>query len=316
MKIFRSMAEVPADFGPSAVAIGNFDGLHRGHRGIMRQLTAAARECGLVATVLTFDPHPAQVLAPDRAPKLIMTIDQRLRAFESEGIEAVLCLPFSIEFARQSPEEFARDVLSGVLHARMVLVGEDFRFGYKQAGTIVTMRELGGRFGFETRPVVLLHHRRERVSSTAIRAMLASGDVSRACRKLTRPFALEGDVVKGDGIGSRQTVPTLNLAPRNEVIPARGVYVTRTVDPDTGREWPSVTNVGLRPTFGGDHLTIETFLLAPLEGETPRRIEVRFLKFIREERKFDSPEALKGQIFRDVAFANRLHARLKRSRVG
>ncbi len=316
MRIFRSTAEVPADFGPSAVAIGNFDGLHSGHRGIMRQLTSEARARGLVPAVLTFDPHPAQVLAPDRAPKLIMTVDQRLRALEEEGIEAVLCLPFSIEFARQTPEEFAKGVLMGILHARLVLIGEDFRFGYKQSGTIDTMRELGGQFGFETQPVMLLRHGRERVSSTLIRNLIAAGDVSRACRKLGTPFTLEGDIVKGEGVGSRQTVPTLNLAPRNEIIPAHGVYVTVTIDPETGRRWPSVTNIGTRPTFGGDHLTVETFLLTPLEGGAPRRIELRFLKFVRAERKFESAEALKRQILRDAAFANRLHARLKRSGVG
>ncbi len=316
MRIFRSVAEMPPDFGPSAVAIGNFDGVHLGHRGIMRRLVSEARERGLVSTVLTFDPHPARVLAPERAPKLIMTLEQRLRAFESEGIEAVLCLPFSIEFARQTPEEFARTILRDRLRARLVMVGEDFKFGRAQSGDIATMRELGAQLGFDVEPVVLLRDGKDRVSSTAIRAMIARGSVSRACRKLGGPFALEGDVVKGEGIGSKQTVPTLNLAPHNEVLPARGVYVTRTRDQESGRKWPSITNVGVRPTFGGDHLTVETFLLSPLEGETPRRIEVQFLRYVREERKFENADALKRQIFRDVAVANRLHARLKRLGVG
>jgi riboflavin kinase/FMN adenylyltransferase len=316
MKVFRSVAEVPSSFGPSAVAIGNFDGLHTGHRGIMRRLTAEARERGLVATVLTFDPHPARVLAPERAPKLIMTLDQRLRAFEAEGIEAVLCLPFSVEFARETPEEFARSVLADLLRARLVMVGEDFKFGRGQSGDIGTMRALGAQFGFDVEPIVLLRAGGDRVSSTAIRGMIAKGEVSKACRKLGAPFALEGEVVKGEGIGSKQTVPTLNLAARNEILPAHGVYVTRCQDLETGRKWPSITNVGVRPTFGGDHLTVETFLLAPLEGGTPTRIEVRFLKFLREERKFENAEALKRQILRDAAAANRLHARLKRLGVG
>jgi len=316
MRVFRSVAEAPADFGPSAVAIGNFDGVHLGHRGIMRRLVAEARDRGLIATVLTFDPHPARVLAPERAPKLIMTLEQRLRAFESEGVEAVLCLPFSIEFAKQTPEEFARTILVDRLRARLVIVGEDFKFGRAQSGDIKTMRALGAQLGFDVEPIVLLRDGKDRVSSTAIRAMIAQGKVSRACRKLGAPFALEGDVVKGEGVGSKQTVPTLNLAPRNEILPAHGVYVTRTSDPESGRKWPSITNIGIRPTFGGDHLTIETFLLSPLDGETPRHIEVQFLRYVREERKFENADALKRQIFRDVAVANRLHARLKRLGVG
>jgi riboflavin kinase/FMN adenylyltransferase len=316
MKVFRSVAEAPGDFGPSAVAIGNFDGVHLGHRGIMRHLVVEARKRGLIPTVLTFDPHPARVLAPERAPKLIMTLEQRLRAFESEGVEAVICLPFSIEFAQLTPEEFARTILADRLRARLVMVGEDFKFGRAQSGDIGTMRALGVQFGFDVEPIVLLRDGKDRVSSTAIRAMIAQGNVSKACRKLGAPFALEGDVVKGEGIGSKQTVPTLNLAPRNEVLPARGVYVTRTWDQESGRKWPSITNIGVRPTFGGENLTVETFLLSPLEGETPRRIEVQFLRYVREERKFDSADALKRQIFRDVAVANRLHARLKRLGVG
>lgn len=316
MRIFRSVAEAPADFGPSAVAIGNFDGVHLGHRAIMRRLTAKARERGLIPTVLTFDPHPARVLAPGRAPKLIMTLEQRLRALESEGVEAVLCLPFSLEFAQQTPEEFARTILADRLRARLVMVGEDFKFGRAQSGDIETMRALGAQLGFDVEPIVLLRDGKDRVSSTAIRAMIAQGAVSTACRKLGAPFALEGEVVKGEGVGSKQTVPTLNLAPRNEALPAHGVYVTRTWDRESGRKWPSITNIGVRPTFGGDHLTVETFLLSPLEGETPRRIEVEFLRYVREERKFENAAALKRQIFRDIAVANRLHARLKRLGVG
>ena len=305
MRIFRSHEEVPRSFGPSAVTIGNFDGVHGGHREIMRRVVALGRERGLTPTVLTFDPHPARVLAPERAPKLIMTIGQRLRAMEAEGIEAVLILPFSPEFARLSPAEFAARILKDSLHAQCVLVGEDFRFGYKQAGNIDTLREW-----FEVRPVTAVERRGERISSSAIRRLLSEGAVSRACRMLGAPFALEGQVVKGQGIGSKQTVPTLNLAPENEVLPKTGVYVTRTRDLGSSRTWPSVTNVGYRPTFDGEGLTVETFLLEPVEGETPARIEVQFLKFIREERKFEDAAALRARILKDAAFAARLHRRL------
>lgn len=310
MKIFRAASEIPEDFGPSIVTIGNFDGVHAGHCQIMRRVVALARERNFVPTVLTFDPHPARVLAPARAPRLLMTIDQRLRAMQAEGIEAVFAIPFSIEFAKQSPEEFAEQILANTLRSRIVLVGEDFRFGYKQAGTLDTLRDLGMRFGFTLEPVAPIARRGGRISSTAIRKLVIDGAVSRACRMLGTPFALEGAVVKGQGIGSKQTVPTLNLAPLNEVLPMTGVYVTRTLDLASGARWNSITNVGYRPTFDGHELTIETFLLDPLKDTHPERIEVSFLFRVRDERKFDSPEALKSQILRDVAVANRLHRRL------
>jgi riboflavin kinase/FMN adenylyltransferase len=316
MKVFRSPGEIPETFGPSVVAIGNFDGVHGGHRQIMRRVAALAHARGYTPAILTFDPHPARVLAPDRAPKLLMTIDQRLRGMEAEGIEAVLLLPFSLDFAKLTPEEFAESILAKTLHARFVLVGEDFRFGHRQAGNIDTLLALGESLGFELEAVPGVARRAERISSTGIRKLVTGGSVSRACRMLGAPFALEGPVVRGQGIGSKQTVPTLNLAPLNEVLPKNGVYVTRTLDLDSKRAWNSITNVGYRPTFGGDRLTIETFLLEPLGTAHPDRIEVSFLAFVRDERKFESPEALKAQILRDVNVAQRLHRRLAKFRMG
>jgi riboflavin kinase/FMN adenylyltransferase len=288
-----------------------------------------AREKPCIPTVLTFDPHPARVLAPERAPRLLMTVDQKLRSMEKEGIEAVFMIPFSTEFARLTPEEFVEQVLVKTLNASAVLVGEDFRFGHNQAGKLDTLRELGERFGFTLEVVPGIARRGERVSSTVIRKLVVEGSVPRACRLLGTPFAIEGAVIKGQGIGSKQTVPTLNLAPENEVLPKTGVYVTRTRDLDAfvgtrttdprpvrSRVWNSITNVGYRPTFAGEGLTVETFLLEPLKEPHPNRIEVSFLFFIREERKFETPDLLKAQILRDVAVANRLHRRLIKHRVG
>jgi len=316
MRIFRSMAEIPAGFGPSAVTIGNFDGMHWGHRQIMRRTVTVSKAQALVPVVLTFDPHPAAVLAPERAPKLIMTIDQRLRAMQAEGIEAVFLLPFSVEFARQSAEQFAQEVLHNTLDARVVLVGEDFRFGYKQAGTIDTLRALGAQMNFTMEAIAPILRRGQRISSSAIRSLIAEGRVSRACRMLGAPLALEGNVVRGQGIGARQTVPTLNLAVESGVLPGHGVYVTTTSDLESPRRWRSITNVGVRPTFNGDDLTVETFLLEPLTGESPKRIEVRFLSYIRSEVRFDTPEALKARIMKDIALAGRVHRRLAKYGVG
>lgn len=313
MRVFHSLDALPADFGPSALTIGNFDGVHAGHGEIMRRLTAEARKRGLTATVMTFDPHPARVLAPERAPLLIQTISQRLRSLEREGIEATLLIPFSRDFAALSPEEFAGGVLAGALKARVVMVGEDFRFGYKQAGNIETLRELGIRYGFELQPMDAVQGRGARVSSTRIRELIAAGKVSGACRLMGAPFALEGPVVPGFGIGSKKTVPTLNLAAENELLPKVGVYVTRTRDRNNpARTWRSITNVGYRPTFDGDTLTVETFLLDGAPDPAPERIEVSFLTFVRDEMRFESPEMLKARILRDVAAAKSFHTRLER----
>jgi riboflavin kinase/FMN adenylyltransferase len=228
------------------------------------------------------------------------TIAQRCELMSEEGIEQVFVLPFNETVAHWTPEEFVRTVLVEKLQTRAVLVGGDFRFGHKQAGDVRLLTELGAKYGFSVEVIEPVAIRGERVSSSLVRQMVQSGRVARACRFLTTPYALEGEVVHGQGVGSRQTVPTLNLAPTSDVLPANGIYVTRTTDLDDGRKWQSITNVGFRPTFGGQTLTIETFLLGPLGDKTPKRIRVEFLHRIRDERKFDSAEALKAQILRDV----------------
>ena len=313
MRVFHGSGggpgDVPAGFGPSGVAIGNFDGVHVGHLEILRRVVELASETGCVPTVLTFHPHPARILAPDRAPKLIVTLEQRLRLFEAAGIAATLVQPFSTHLAALTPREFCNGILIGALGAQCVMVGEDFRFGVRQTGDVDTLRS----FGIEVRPVEEIGLAGVRASSTAIRRLVEEGRVSRARRMLGRPFALEGPVVHGRGIGRTLTVPTLNLASENELLPATGVYVTRTRDEATDREWASITNVGYRPTFGDGGLTVETYLLDSPPAEAPERIEVQFLARVRGERKFESPEALKAQILRDAGAAQRFHRRAGRS---
>ncbi len=303
-RLFHSLEEVPPDFGPSALTIGNFDGVHVGHRRILRRVREIAEEHDWKASVLTFDPHPAKVVAPDRAPRLMTTPEQRAALMRGEGIEQVLILPFYVEVAKLTAEEFVDRILVRALGARAVVVGENFRFGNKKAGDTKLLKTLGQRLGFVTEIVSAVSCRGMRVSSSALREIVEAGEVARAGRLLLRPYALEGEVVTGRGVGSKKTVPTLNLGTREEILPKVGVYVTRTRDLDDGRRWDSVTNVGHRPTFEGDgKLSIETFLLDPLEGETPRSIRVEFLRRLRDERKFENPEALKAQILNDVTRA-------------
>lgn len=315
MKIYRSLDAVPPDFAPSALTIGNFDGVHFGHRRILRRLRELASEHGWKPSVLTFDPHPTRVVAPDRSPRLMTSPDRRAELMAEEGVEQVVILPFTPEIARLTPEEFLEQIVSGRLGARAVLVGDNFRFGHKHAGDVRTLQQLGARFGFQTEIVPAVTCRGRVVSSSGIRELITTGRVSLAARFLQHPYAIEGEVVQGRGVGSRETVPTLNLATTAEVIPARGVYITRTAAPD-GRQWNSLTNVGYRPTFGAsDQLSIETFLLDPLKGETPAHIRLEFLCRVRDERKFDSPAALKQQILRD-ARAAREYFRRSREWIG
>lgn len=312
MKIYRSLAEVPADFGPSALSIGNFDGVHFGHRRILRRVKAIADENGWKPSVLTFDPHPTRVVAPQRTPPLMTSPDRRAQLMQDEGIAQVLILPFTRELASLEPADFVRQLLVGRLGTRAVLVGDNFRFGHRHAGDVKLLAELGSELGFKTEVISAVKCRGRIVSSSGIREMLRSGRVSVAARLLERPYGLEGEVVSGRGIGSKQTVPTLNLATTAEVIPATGVYVTRTRDLDTPRAWNSITNIGYRPTFGvSDQLSIETFLLSPLDGGAPQHIRVEFLWRVRDERQFPTPEALRAQILRDVNTAQRYFRRAK-----
>jgi len=312
MRLFRSLDQVPADFGPCALTIGNFDGVHFGHRRILKQVVALAAARGWKPAVLTFDPHPTQVVAPDRTPVLLTSPAHRAELMEEEGIAEVLILPFTAEIARLSPEDFVRQLLVERLGVRAVLVGDNFCFGYRQSGNVRLLAELGGKMGFETEIVPAVKWRGRMVSSSVIRSLLRDGRVSLAAHMLQHPYALDGAVVEGRGVGSKQTVPTLNLAPDGGMVPAGGVYVTRAYDLADGRRWNAITNVGYRPTFvASDQLTIETFLLDPFSGDTPARIRVEFLWRVRDERKFDSPAALKEQILRDVHTAQRYFRRLR-----
>ncbi len=312
MQIYRSLAELPQDFGPSAITIGNFDGVHYGHRQILRRVKAIADEHGWKPAVLTFDPHPTRVVAPDRTPPLLTSPHARAALMAEEGIENVVILPFTQDVALLTPEEFVRRLLVEAMGARAVLVGDNFRFGHKAAGNVALLAELGKQMGFTTEVVPAISCRGRVVSSSGIRELIRAGNVSLAARFLLHPYGLEGQVVSGRGVGSKQTVPTLNLATTAEVIPAAGVYLTYTRDLEARREWRSITNVGYRPTFGAsDQLTIETFLLDALEGETPARIRVEFLRRVREERKFETPESLRAQILKDVRTAQNYFRRAK-----
>ena len=298
----------------STLAIGNFDGIHLGHQSILRASVGRACEIGAVSTILTFDPTPQKVLRPESAPLRISTTEQRLHCFAALGMDAAVVLPFTHELAKLSPQEFVEQILVQDLRVRAVFIGENFRFGHKQAGDAQLLSRLGVQHGFQVFVLPPVLYKGEIVSSTIIRREIACGDVAHAARLLGRPFVLTGKVVSGTGTGRRFTFPTLNLAAEQELLPARGVYVTRTLLEGETRTRRSVTNVGVRPTFNGSALSVETHILEPIPEISPARIEVHFWKRLREEKKFAGAEELRAQIASDISAANKFFDRLRASR--
>ncbi len=310
--IHRSLGEVPPGFGPCALTIGNFDGVHWGHQAIFRRLVEVGERHAWTPSVMTFDPHPTRIVAPARAPRLLSTPWQRCRWIGEAGIRQVLVLPFSREVSQLEPEQFVGGILVEKLQARAILVGESFRFGRGGAGNAGMLVELGARYGFAIEIVPGVARRSRLISSSEIRRLVETGAVSMAARLLGRPYSLEGEVVAGEGVGRRLTVPTLNIATTAEVLPAVGVYVTRTQLGGDDRGRPSVTNVGYRPTFDGSLLTIESFIFDGFPGTRDRSIRVEFLHRLREERRFPDAASLKSQILRDTGRAQAYFRRRQR----
>lgn len=287
------------------VAIGVFDGVHRGHQRILRETVEKAREVpGSLAVAVTFEPHPEAVLRPKPAPRLLTPLARKAELMEALGIEELVVLKFDRAFARLAPADFCRLVLSERLGARLVLVGENFRFGHAAAGTPAELEDYGRSHGFEVRTVPLHEDTGDSISSTRIRRLIGAGQVAEAARLLGRPHRIEGLVVAGVGRGRSLTVPTANLAVAPETaVPRQGVYVTRSLV-DKADLHPSVTSVGTNPTFEVDRkLRVETLLL-DYEGDIYGRcLSVDFLEWIRGQQRFSSPEALVARIRLDIEVA-------------
>jgi len=305
MLIFHKLEDIPAAFGPSLVSVGNFDGLHRAHAHVLGEIVGRARESGDKAVAVTFEPHPARILRPDSGLKLLTPLPEKLRLLEATGIDAVLILPFGRDLSLMTPRQFAERILKKKLHAREVHEGYNFRFGHKAAGDVNLLAQLGQEMSFEVKVYPEQQLRGEPVSSSHIRKLIREGRVSRARHLLARPFSILGTPGRGRGLGSKYTVPTINLARYEELVPKDGVYITWT---GVGTErFDSVTNVGNRPTFGADSFAIETHLLNfhPIELIPESQVEICFLDRLRDEIKFPSVEALREQIARDVKKARR-----------
>jgi riboflavin kinase / FMN adenylyltransferase len=289
---------------PSAVTIGNFDGVHRGHQVLLRRTVDAARHRDVRSVAVTFDPHPAAVLRPGSEPLALQSLDDRIETMYETGVDQVLVLPFSTELASMEPHVFLEKVLVERLEAVKVIVGTNFRFGHKALGDVVTLNEAGAVYGFEIEAVTLLDVEGRPISSSEIRDRLAVGDVEWSAAALGRPHRVRGPVVAGEGRGRTIGVPTANVAPpEGLVVPAHGVYAGH-AERD-GKRWPCVTNVGTRPTFGGRGVSVEAHLLdteVDLYGEP---LGITFEHHLRAERRFEGPDELVAQIRRDIEEARR-----------
>lgn len=304
--IGAGLAEVPIE--PSVVTIGVFDGVHRGHRALLERTIRRARTDGRRAVAVTFDRNPRAVVRPDEAPPALQVLDDKVAALLAAGIDHVHVLAFDADAAREAPRDFAARVLAGPLAARHVMVGQDFRFGHRAAGDVGLLRELGPDLGFTAEGVALVDVDGQVVSSSAIRAAVVAGEVGTAAALLGRPHRVSGTVVPGEGRGRTIGVPTANVeVVAGLAMPAIGVYATRVAprEPDStpgavGESWASVTNVGTRPTFDGEGVTVEAHLLDADVDLYGREVVVDLVERLRGERRFDGVDDLVAQIRRDI----------------
>jgi riboflavin kinase/FMN adenylyltransferase len=314
VEVWADIEEVPASFGPSVVTIGNFDGVHRGHRDVLTRIVEDARRTGTAAVVVTFEPHPSQVHRPHSAPPLLTGLADRLTMLAETGLDAVLVLTYTLEFARQTPEEFVERYLVRALGAGTVVVGRDVRFGRANSGDLATMQELGARFGFAVEviddvaghpdPHLASHpitHRRW--SSTWARELLAEGDVAAAAEVLARPHRVRGVVVHGDARGRALGYPTANLGPDAVgMVPADGVYAGWLLrSGGSGERMPAAISVGTNPTFGGSARRVEAYALDRDDLELyDEEVVLEFVARIRPTLRFERVTALVDQMRQDV----------------
>ncbi len=309
MHIFRHFRDLPKFPKPAVATIGNFDGVHRGHRWVIRNVTERAKMLGFRSSVITFDPHPTRSTRPGTSSPLLTPLEHKLCLLAGTGVDDVVVLPFDGDLARMSARQFAHDILRDALDVRELHEGENFRFGHQAEADIHVLMALGAELGFTVTSYPQQSFHGAAISSSRIRSLIAAGDVSAAHRLLERPFSICGTPASGRGYGTQYTVPTINLAPYSELLPRNGVYLSKLkVGTAEGSSiFEAVTNVGNRPTFGADSFTVESHLLSfhPLELTESTPLELCFLKRVRDERRWPTPELLLQQIGRDVAAAHR-----------
>lgn len=299
----------PVRWHNPVLALGNFDGLHRGHMKIIDRVRRNAGERGGTPAAMTFEPHPPRVLRPDKAPPLLMTKDQKIESLTRSGMQGVAVVGFTLELSRWDPETFVRNVLVEWLHVVEVWVGANFLFGHERAGNFSVLRSLGARYGFRAEKIDPVRYKDFVVSSTRIRRLLGEGRVDEAGALLGHHYFIDGTVTRGAGRGRELGFPTANLATCNELVPPSGVYATTvTID---NIVYPSITNIGMRPTFGDvDHPIIETHVFDLSRDLYDSSVRLSFVQRVRDERAFPDVDALRAQIDADCRSARRLFGRI------
>ncbi len=304
MKLITDLTGITEKFENTVITLGNFDGLHKGHQELIRMVIRRAQETGGKSLVVTFRPHPLKILAPEKCPPLISIYEEKIKLIKKLGIDVLVKIPFTKEFASMTPRDFVKNILSDLLGAKEIFVGYNYRFGKGREGTIESLKAFGREFGFVVQEVEQVSINGETISSTKIRDLLKEGDVEHAARLLGRHYAITGVVIKGDGRGRTIGFPTANIAPKHSIMPANGVYAVKISARD--KCYDGVANVGLRPTFDQKDFTLEAHIFDFNEDLYGEEISICFIRRIREEKKFLNVEALIKQINADIETAKNI----------
>ena len=299
MRVVRSLEKIPGEFRNAFVTIGNFDGVHLGHVPILKKLIEEAHRENTKALVITFDPHPQKVLRPNIRPFYLLTsVEEKIKLLEDIGVDGLILIPFDLKFSKMTAESFVCDILWDKLHIRKIFVGHDYSFGKSKTGNKIFLAEFGKKLGFEVDIIDAVKLNEETISSTRLRQLILEGDVRTAAKLLGRPYNISGIVVPGKRRGSILGIPTANIKPDKELIPAQGVYaVISHIEKD---RYKGVLNIGFNPTFSDTDLSVEVYLLDFSGDIYGKKVDVLFIGRIRNEVKFDNPEQLVKQIKRDI----------------
>lgn len=298
MRVFYGSSEAQGKTHKSILTLGVFDGVHTGHQHILQKLLARSKKMKGTSVVYTFDPHPVRLLAPAACPPLLQTPSQKMQTLKELGLQVCIIEPFTLALAGFSPEKFFEKIILERIQAQEIFVGYDFTFGHDRRGTTETLEFLGQKYKIPVHVIQAYFHKSLLVSSSQIRKFVADGDVYQAKELIGRPYMIEGDVIRGRGVGKNIGFHTANLKTDNEILPRDGVYLSQTWA--TGKAWPSLTNIGRNPTFGGSQLSVETHILRFQKNIVGKRIKIAFLKRLRDEIAFDSPAKLTAQIRKDI----------------
>lgn len=307
MKVINGSRNFKGPYRYAVATFGNFDGVHKGHQKIIKKVVKNARKNRGTAVLYTFDPHPVKVLAPELTPPLLQTQGQKKALLESLGLDIMIIEPFTKSFSENSAQKFFQEIIVERIRTKEIIIGYDFTFGLQRSANVEDLQKMADAEGIKVDIVNPIFHKNSLISSTHIRHFVEIGNLNATKTMLGRPYSIEGKVIKGRGVGAEIGFHTANLKSQNEIIPPPGVYITRTKKQKTKKAYMSLTNIGYNPTFKGTVLSIETYLLDFSGSLLGQKLEIEFLKKIRREMTFESPEELRSQIIKDIEKARKYY---------